>query len=206
MKKRSQLSHRYKEISGQHYYQKTSGQVYPALHKLRNGHYYSCRCSSVSYQVHYRYGIELHGKNLHGDAAEFFGFFVHLIIFEFIRLIYLEGSQTLKILKERISQSRVLTPIFWQQFFSPRLYGCDGYGNERNAYEQNCSRRQVYKAHISKQRQRRYHGVEKLRQISWKVSLKLIYPFHCHLYDLAGLNLLVVRGSYAQKLCVYLFS
>ena len=160
------------------------------------------RCTAIGNDVHDRDGIELHGQDLHGDLAEFFRFLIHDVVAQAIRLIDLQRGQPLQILQKGIAELCVLSPIARQELFCPRLHRRNGDRDQRNAYQQRKRSRHIDKAQYGKERQRCEHGVEKLRQISAEIRLKLIHALDCDLHDLRRGDLLGIRRAEAQQLFV----
>ena len=160
------------------------------------------RCAAIGNDVHDRDGIELHGQDLHGDLAEFFRFLIHDVVAQAICLIDFQRGQPLQILQKGIAELRVLPPVARQELFCPRLHRRNGRRDERHAHEQHDRRRHIDKAQYGKERQRREHGVEKLRQISAEIRLKLIHALDRDLHDLRRGDVLGIRRTEAQQLFV----
>ncbi len=158
------------------------------------------RCTAIGNDIHDRDGIELHGQDLHGDLAEFFRFLIHDVVAQAIRLIDFQRGQPLQILQKGIAELCILPPIARQELFCPCLHRRNSDRDQRNAHEQRKRSRHIDKTQYGKERQRCEHGVEKLRQISAEIRLKLIHALDCDLHDLRRGDLLGIRRAKAQQL------
>ena len=160
------------------------------------------RCTAIGNDIHDRNGIELHGQDLHGDLTKLLRFLVHDVVAQAVRLIDLQRGQPLQILQKGIAELRVLPPVARQELFCPCLHRRNGDRDQRNAHQQHDRCRYIDKAQYGKERQRREHGVEKLRQIRAEIRLELIHALDCDLHDLRRGDLLGIRRAKAQQLFV----
>ena len=121
---------------------------------------------------------------------------------ERICLVDFCSGQTLQILKKRISESCILSPIFRQQFLRPSLNHYDCYRNHRNAYQKDNRAWEIDNAQNSEQSQRRQHRIKELRQIRPKIRFQLFHAFHGNLHDFRSICLLLIGRTKSQKLLI----
>ena len=202
VEKRAELPHGNEKVCRQQDDQQRTGERNMPRAVLRCCENHAQRCTAIGNDVHDRDGIELHGQDLHGDLAEFFRFLIHDVVAQAIRLIDFQRGQPLQILQKGIAELRVLPPVARQELFCPRLHRRNCRRDERHAYQQHDRCRYVDKAQYGKERQRREHGVEKLRQISAEIRLKLIHALDRDLHDLRRGDVLGIRRAEAQQLFI----
>ena len=119
-----------------------------------------------------------------------------------ICLIDLQRRQALKIFQKGVAQRGVLSPVLGKQLLGPGLHRGDGDGDQRHADQQHDRCRNVDEAKHGKQRQRREHRIEELRQVCTEIGFQLIHTFDGDLHDLGGLDLFVIRRAQAQELLI----
>ena len=198
----AQQPHGKKKVRRKQDDEQTPGQGDAARRILGGRHDNAQRRAAVGDQIHDRNGIELHGQHFHGDLAEIFRLFVHFLLFELVRLIDFQRGQPLQVFQKCVAHGRILAPVFGQKLLRPALHRHDSHRNQRHADQQHRGAGQIDKAENGKQRQRREHGAEKLRQIGPEVGLQLIDAFYGDLHDLRGAGLLLIGGAEPQHLLV----
>ena len=202
VEKRAELPHGNEKVRRQQDDQQRARERDMPRAVLRRCKNHAQRCAAIGNDIHDRDGIELHGQDLHSDLAEFFRFLIHDVVAQAIRLIDFQRGQPLQILQKGIAELCILPPIARQELFCPCLHRRNGDRDQRNAHEQRKRSRHIDKTQYGKERQRCEHGVEKLRQISAEIRLKLIHALDCDLHDLRRGDLLGIRRAKAQQLFV----
>ena len=97
-----QKPHGQEKVRRQEEDEQTPRKVGPPRPKLAHRQDDPQRRPAIGDEIHDGDGIELHGQDLHGDAAEALGLFVHLPVFGLVGLINFQGGQTLEIFQEAV--------------------------------------------------------------------------------------------------------
>lgn len=174
MEERAEQAQGQEEIRGKHNDKKRLRQCYHSVCRLKYRDNNAGGAARICDDIHDADGVQLHGKHLHGDTPELLRLFVHLNVLSLIGLIYLEGRESLNILKERVAEIDIYSPVFAQQPFCYLLHRDYRKRNQRHADEKHERGFPADKREHRKKRYRRKHGKEELRQIFSEIKLKLI--------------------------------
>ena len=202
MEKRPQRPQGQKELGRQQNYGKTPQKANAPGPKLPRRNHNAQGRAAVGDQIHHNDRVQLHAQHLHGDPAEMFGLFVHLLLLLLVRLVYFQGGEPLQILQKAVAQGGVLPPITAQQPLGKLLHRHNGNRNQRHADHQHHRRFDAYHAQRQKQGHRGQHAVKKLRQIRPKIGFQLFHALGRKLHRLGGRHLLRISRAQPQQLFV----
>ena len=162
------------------------------------------RRSAEREQIHNRYGVQLHAQQAHGCCTEAFRLLVYLVLLALVCLKQLQRGKSADRFQERCAQIDIRTPIR-AHYALGYLHNChDGNRHQRHTYQKDYRCRSIKGQQQGKQRQRRKHGVKKLRHVLPQIHLEFLGTFAANLRGLRGCHLFFIRRAQLNKLVVYL--